>query len=197
MAPRPPRSSACGSRPPRAASVSGDGSSASSRSTRADGASRSSAWRPTRPCARPPASTAQPDTSRSTASTTSPTPTTGSRSASPYDAVTGARHITLEDERTHELDPAYGFRKLVDIAIRSVSGDATTTVEAIHRIRDCSRQLARRRFPTGCHTDASGQLRLIEPVRDWDNYVLLAFEEIRLAGASSLRRTLFTRVLVC
>jgi hypothetical protein len=37
------------------------------------------------------------------------------------------RHVRLEDERTHELDPAYGFRKLVDIAVRSASEDPSTT----------------------------------------------------------------------
>jgi uncharacterized membrane protein len=93
--------------------------------------------------------------------------------------------VTLEDERTHELDPAYGFRKLVDIAVRSAAEDPSTTVEAIHRIHDCMRQLAARRFPSGRHADQRGQLRLIEPVRGWDDYVLLAFEEIRLVGMGS------------
>lgn len=99
-----------------------------------------------------------------------------------FDAV---RHVQLGDERTHELDPAYGFRKLVDIAARSASDDPTTTVEALHRIHDCMRQLARRAFPSGRHADAGATLRLIEPVRDWDEYVILAFEEIRLAAPGS------------
>jgi hypothetical protein len=45
------------------------------------------------------------------------------------------------------------------------------------------RQLAWRPFPSGRHNDATGRLRLIVPVRNWDDYVRLAFEEIRLAGA--------------
>jgi uncharacterized membrane protein len=93
--------------------------------------------------------------------------------------------ITLGDERTHGLDPAYGFRKLVDIATRSASDDPTTTVEAIHRIHDCMRQLAARPFPSGRRCDGNGTLRVVEPVRDWDDYVLLAFEEIRLAATCS------------
>jgi len=96
-----------------------------------------------------------------------------------------ARHVSLGDERTHDLDPAYGFRKLVDIAARSAADDPTTTVEALHRIHDCMRQLAPRAFPSGRHADAAGTLRLVEPVRDWDDYVLLAFEEIRLAAPGS------------
>src|SRR3954464_7890270 len=95
-----------------------------------------------------------------------------------------AKLVVLHDERTHDLDPAFGVRKLVDIAVRSASEDPTTTVEALHRIHDALRQLAWRPFPSGRHTDAAGELRLIVPVRDWDDFVRLAFEEIRLAGAA-------------
>ena len=42
-----------------------------------------------------------------------------------------AKLVVLHDERTHDLDPAFGVRKLVDIAVRSASEDPTTTVEAI------------------------------------------------------------------
>jgi uncharacterized membrane protein len=94
-----------------------------------------------------------------------------------------ARLIELRGERTHDLDPAYGVRKLVDIAVRSAADDPTTTVEALHRIHDAMRQLAWRPFPTGRHADDAGRLRLIVPVRGWDDFVRLAFEEIRIAGA--------------
>jgi uncharacterized membrane protein len=94
------------------------------------------------------------------------------------------RLVQLRDERTHELDPAYGFRKLVDIAIRSAADDPTTTVEALHRIHDALRMLVWRPFPTGHHTDANGALRLVVPIREWADFVRLAFEEIRLAGAA-------------
>jgi uncharacterized membrane protein len=95
-----------------------------------------------------------------------------------------AKLVVLHDERTHDLDPAFGVRKLVDIAVRSASEDPTTTIEALHRIHDSLRQLAWRPFPSGRHTDAAGELRLIVPVRDWEDFVRLAFEEIRLAGAA-------------
>jgi uncharacterized membrane protein len=91
--------------------------------------------------------------------------------------------ITLHDERTHDLDPAYGLRKLVDIAVRSAGDDPSTTVEALHRIHAAMRQLAIRRFPTGRYCDAAGNLRLVVPVRGWEDFVRLAFEEIRIAGA--------------
>ncbi len=95
-----------------------------------------------------------------------------------------AKLVVLHDERTHDLDPAFGVRKLVDIAVRSAAEDPTTTVEALHRIHDSLRQLAWRPFPSGRHTDAAGELRLIVPVRDWEDFVRLAFEEIRLVGAA-------------
>jgi uncharacterized membrane protein len=99
------------------------------------------------------------------------------------EVAAAAGFVTLHDERTHDLDAAYGFRKLVDIAIRSASDDPTTTVEALHRIHDAMRDLAWRPFPSGRYRDESGEVRLIVPVRDWSDFVLLAFEEIRLAGS--------------
>jgi len=59
-----------------------------------------------------------------------------------------------------------GWRTLVDIAIRSAGDDPTTSVEAPHRIHDYMRQLARRPFPSGCHCDERGNLRLVVPIRD-------------------------------
>jgi uncharacterized membrane protein len=97
--------------------------------------------------------------------------------------------IDLELERTLEHDPAYGFRLLVDIAERSISQspfeDPTTAVQAIDRLHDCLRQLAQRPIPDGIHRDDHGEVRLVVPSMDWDAYVRLAFEEIRLAGTRS------------
>ena len=96
--------------------------------------------------------------------------------------------VELGAERTHESDPAYGFRKLIDIAERSIAqpfDDPTTAVQAIHRLHDCLRQLALRSFPSGEHYDAEGQLRLVVRTLSWDGYVRLAFDELRLAGATS------------
>jgi uncharacterized membrane protein len=99
------------------------------------------------------------------------------------------RYIVLGPERTLEQDVAYGLRLLVDIAERSLSDsplqDPTTAVQAIDRLHDCLRQLACRRLGDGRYFDADGELRVIEPVMDWDAYVKLAFDEIRIAGAGS------------
>lgn len=100
-----------------------------------------------------------------------------------------ANGVILELERTLEQDVAYGVRLLVDMSIRALSDapwqDPTTAVQAIDRIHDCLRELARRPFPDGNHYDDRGELRLVERVLTWDDYVRLAFVEVRLAGAGS------------
>ncbi len=95
--------------------------------------------------------------------------------------------IMLDNERTHTDDPAYGFRKLVDVVQRALgtsSNDATTAVQVVNRLQDCLRQIADRPFPNGHIRDQDDDLRLIERVLDWDGYVRLAFDEIRLAAGS-------------
>ena len=97
--------------------------------------------------------------------------------------------VLLGLERTLDEDVAYGMRMLVDMAERALADspflDPTTAVQAIDRLHDCLRQLARRAFPDGLYRDASGAVRLILPVMDWDAFVNLAFDEIRMAGAQS------------
>ena len=97
--------------------------------------------------------------------------------------------LILKLERTLDEDVAYGMRLLVDIAERSLADspfqDPTTAVQAIDRLHDLLRQLARRPFPDGRHRDATGQVRLIVKTTSWEDYVHLAFDEIRMAGAGS------------
>src|SRR3954452_16075317 len=104
----------------------------------------------------------------------------------PEDAVLA--HVRLEDERTHEHDPAYGIRKLVDIAERASADpfdDPTTTVQAIDRLHDCLRLLAGRRLPSGRYTDAAGAPRLLVRELQWPGYVRLAFDEVRLVASQN------------
>ena len=99
------------------------------------------------------------------------------------------RAIEFGLERTLDQDMAYGLRMLVDIAERSLSNgpflDPTTAVQAIDRLHDCLRQLAPRSFPDGRYRDKSGNVRLVMPSMAWEDYVHLAFDEIRMAGARS------------
>jgi uncharacterized membrane protein len=110
-----------------------------------------------------------------------------SRERPSAEALHGA--IVLELERTLEQDTAYGVRLLVDIAQRSMADsplqDPSTAVQAIDRLHDILRQLARRPFPDGRYRDTDGKVRLYAPAMSWEAYVRLAFTEIRLAGAGS------------
>ncbi len=97
--------------------------------------------------------------------------------------------LSLTLEPTLDEDVAYGMRLLVDIAERSLSEspfqDPTTAVQAIDRLHDILRQLARRPFPDGRIEDEHGELRLLMTTMTWNDYVHLAFDEIRMAGAGS------------
>jgi uncharacterized membrane protein len=97
--------------------------------------------------------------------------------------------LMIQLEPTLDGDVSYGIRLLVDIAVRSLSEspfqDPTTAVQALDRLHDILRQLARRPFPDGIHRDEDGVVRLTVPSMSWEAYVSLATEEIRLAGAGS------------
>ena len=71
--------------------------------------------------------------------------------------------LILSLEPTLDEDVAYGVRLLVDIAERSLADspfqDPTTAVQAIDRLHDILRQLARRPFPDGRHFDEAGELQ--------------------------------------
>jgi uncharacterized membrane protein len=97
--------------------------------------------------------------------------------------------LVLSLDRNLRQDVAYGLRLLVDIAERSLADspflDPTTAVQSLDRIHDCMRHHASRPFPNGEVTDADGVVRVVVPVMGWDDYVQLAFVEIRMAGAAS------------
>ena len=99
--------------------------------------------------------------------------------------------LILSLEPTLDEDVSYGVRLLVDIAERSLADspfqDPTTAVQAIDRLHDILRQLARRPFPDGRHLDETGHVRLIVRTMSWEAYVHLAFDEIRLAGRARPR----------
>jgi len=100
------------------------------------------------------------------------------------------RAIHLESERTFEQDPKYPIRLLVDIAIKALSpaiNDPTTAVQAIDQIEDLLRRLGQQDLQTGFVSDAGGELRLIVPVPSWEDYLALAFDEIRQYGVTSIQ----------
>jgi uncharacterized membrane protein len=100
------------------------------------------------------------------------------------------RAIHLGLARTSEQDPKYPIRLLVDIAIRALSpaiNDPTTAVQAIDQIEDLLRRLGGRDLDAGYARDADGALRLVFPMPTWEDYLTLAFDEIRQYGAGSVQ----------
>jgi uncharacterized membrane protein len=98
--------------------------------------------------------------------------------------------VVLAQERTPQKDAAFGFRQLVDIAVRALSpgvNDPTTAVEVLDRLHDLMRSLVQRAIPSPARVDESGRLRLFLPRPDFADYVRLSFEEIRLYGAGSVQ----------
>ncbi len=100
------------------------------------------------------------------------------------------RWVRLSPERTFEQDPKYPLRLLVDIAIKALSpaiNDPTTAVQAIDQIEDLLRRLGRRDLDAGYARDRDGKLRLVYPMPTWEDYLTLAFDEIRQYGATSVQ----------
>jgi uncharacterized membrane protein len=100
------------------------------------------------------------------------------------------RPVRLESERTFEQDPKYPIRLLVDIAIKALSpaiNDPTTAVQAIDQIEDLLRRLGRHDLDAGFTRDGGGALRLIVPMPTWEDYLELAFDEIRQFGIGSVQ----------
>ena len=93
-------------------------------------------------------------------------------------------------DRTFEQDPKYALRLLVDIAIKALSpavNDPTTAVQALDQIEDLLRRLGSRRLEIGATRDNSGKLRLVISYPGWEDFLDLAFEEIRFYGANSVQ----------
>jgi Predicted membrane protein (DUF2254) len=65
--------------------------------------------------------------------------------------------------------------------------DPTTAVQAIDQIEDLLRRLGRSALDAGCVSDAQGVLRLVFPTPTWEDYLALAFDDIRQYSASSVQ----------
>jgi uncharacterized membrane protein len=98
--------------------------------------------------------------------------------------------IEIGEERTFEQDPKYAIRLLVDIAIKALSpavNDPTTAVQALDQIEDLLIRLGLSRLDIGKYRDNQGALRLVIPFPTWNDFLLLALDEIRSCGANSVQ----------
>src|SRR6516165_9260286 len=104
------------------------------------------------------------------------------------DALRGL--VALGSERTLEQDPTFAFRITVDIALKALSpaiNDPTTAVLAIDQLHRMLRSVGRRSLRTDEILDGTGQLRVIFRTPNWEDFVHLAFSEIRAYGGNNLQ----------
>ena len=104
----------------------------------------------------------------------------------------GARDITrfflIGGERTFVQDPAFGFRQLVDVAIRALSpavNDPTTGVQAIDRLSDLLATTGSRPDPTGLRVDSTGTVRVKRKLRNFEGLLVLSLTEVIRYGADA------------
>jgi uncharacterized membrane protein len=98
--------------------------------------------------------------------------------------------VALGSERTMEQDPTFAFRIVIDIALKALSpaiNDPTTAVLAIDQLNRLLRAVGTRHLRTDEVLDTSGQLRVSVRTPNWDDFVDLAFSEIRACGANNLQ----------
>ena len=106
----------------------------------------------------------------------------------PIDTRALRRAAILAEERTITLDPSFGVRAIVDLALRALSpavNDPTTAVQALDGLDELLRELAVRDLDRGHVTDERGALRLLYPNPGWSDLLDLALIEIRHYGADS------------
>jgi uncharacterized membrane protein len=112
----------------------------------------------------------------------------GARTLLPEGAL--LRVVHLGRERTFEQDPKYPIRLLVDVAIKALSpaiNDPTTAVQTIDQLEDLLRRLGASELDVGYAPDENGSLRLLLLTPTWEDYLALAFDEIRQFGAGSIQ----------
>ena len=98
--------------------------------------------------------------------------------------------IAFGAERTIEQDATFAFRVLVDIAIKALSkaiNDPTTAVVAIDQLHRLLRVVGQRHLRVEQLRDGTGQVRVIFRTPNWEDFVHLAFCEIRHYGAENIQ----------
>ncbi len=99
-------------------------------------------------------------------------------------------HVAFGTGHTLGQNPAFGFRIIVDVAIRALSpaiNDPTTAVRALDQIHILLKRIGARDLGDGRILDSEGRPRLIFPTPDWEDFLWLGLSEIRTYGAGSLQ----------
>jgi len=98
--------------------------------------------------------------------------------------------VAFGTERTMEHDPLFAFRIEVDIALKALSpaiNDPTTAVLALDQLHRLVRYVGGRSLHSQEIRDNKGQLRIIFRTPDWEDFVHIAFREIRNCGAGNMQ----------
>jgi uncharacterized membrane protein len=98
--------------------------------------------------------------------------------------------IVFGPERTMEQDPLFAVRILVDIANKALSkaiNDPTTAVLAIDQLQRLLRSAGTRNLRTDQILNQAGKLRVIFRTPNWEDFVHLAFSEIRFYGVENMQ----------
>jgi uncharacterized membrane protein len=98
--------------------------------------------------------------------------------------------VAFGPERTMEQDPTFAYRIVVDIALKALSpaiNDPTTAVIAIDQLHRLLRKAGNQNLRTDEILDKSGRLLLIFRTPNWEDFVHLAFTEIRQCGAANMQ----------
>jgi uncharacterized membrane protein len=98
--------------------------------------------------------------------------------------------VAFGSERTLEQDPTFAFRIVIDIALRALSSainDPTTAVLALDQLHRLLRAVGMRDLRADETSDKTGTLRVICRTPNWEDFVHLAFSEIRRCGLNSLQ----------
>jgi uncharacterized membrane protein len=110
--------------------------------------------------------------------------------AATIDEATLRECVAFGSERTMEQDPMFSFRILADIALKALSpaiNDPTTAVLALDQIHRLLRFVGKRRLHDEIVHDSAGQVRLLLRTPNWDDFVHIAFTEIRACGANNVQ----------
>jgi uncharacterized membrane protein len=98
--------------------------------------------------------------------------------------------VAFGPERTIEQDPTFAYRIIIDIALKALSpaiNDPTTAVIAIDQLHRLLRKAGNKNLRTEEILDKSGQLVVIFRTPNWEDFVHLAFTEIRHCGVQNMQ----------
>jgi len=98
--------------------------------------------------------------------------------------------VAFGPERTMEQDPTFAHRIIIDIALKALSpaiNDPTTAVIAIDQLHRLLRKAGKQNLRTDEILGKSGQLLVILRTPNWEDFVHLAFTEIRSCGVQNIQ----------